>query len=176
MAQLLQRSGEEKKTDKKSNKHKEEKEATPGNHSIFTVGLSESQTSFMCCWKPKRGVITLVSSLWWCRVSVSLATHGLPPWRHWCAVGVFAGTHQCRANPVRAVGASPVVLSPLANVFVSLSSVMVFHIVKLVILQTIVTLVLCGMLEYLHSCSTKCAALQTHCRFQLSHSFLQCHS
>ena len=54
------------------------------------------------------------------------------------------------ANPVRAVGESPVVLSPLANVFVSLSSVMVFRIVVLMILQTIVTFVFCGMLKYLH--------------------------
>ena len=51
---------------------------------------------------------------------------------------------------MRAVGASPVVMSPLANVFVSLSYVMVFRIVKLVIPQTIVTLVFCGMLEYFH--------------------------
>ena len=35
------------------------------------------------------------------------------------------------AGHVCAVGASPVMLSPLANVFVSLSSVMVFRIVKL---------------------------------------------
>ena len=56
-------------------------------------------------------------------------------------MGVLAGTHQCvtesrmtlwqSANPVRAVGASPVIFSPLANVFVTLSSVMVFCIVKL---------------------------------------------
>ena len=88
---------------------------------------------------------------------MSRATHGLPPWRHWCTVGVLGGTHQCAteyrvtlwqsANHVRAVGASAVVFSPLANVFVSLSSVMVFRIVKLVILQTIVTLVFCGILE-----------------------------
>ena len=47
----------------------------------------------------------------------------------WC---VLAGPHQCAtesrmtlwqsANPMRAVGASPVILSPHANVFVSLSS------------------------------------------------------
>ena len=35
------------------------------------------------------------------------------------------------ANPVRAVGAAPVILSPLANVLVSLSFVMVFRIFKL---------------------------------------------
>ena len=45
-----------------------------------------------------------------------------PPQRHWCTVGVLVGTHQCAtesrmtlwqsANPVRAVGASPVILSP----------------------------------------------------------------
>ena len=52
--------------------------------------------------------------------------------------------------------------------FVSLSSVMVFRIVKLVILQTIVTLVFCGMSEYVHPCSTISAALRTHGRFQLS--------
>ena len=95
-------------------------------------------------------------------------------------MGVLAGTHQCAteskvtlwqsANPVRAVGASVVVLSPLANVFVSLSSVMVFRIVKLAILQTILTLVFCDMLEYLHTCSTISAALRAHWRFQLSHS------
>ena len=34
------------------------------------------------------------------------------------------------ANPVRAVGAAPVILSPLANVLVSLSFVMVFRIFK----------------------------------------------
>ena len=49
---------------------------------------------------------------------------------------VLARTHQCAteskmtlwqsANSVRAVGASPVILSPLAKVSVSLSSVMVF--------------------------------------------------
>ena len=58
-----------------------------------------------------------------------------------CTVGVLVGTHQCatvsrmtlwqRAKPVRAVGESPVILSRLANVFVSLSSVRVFRIVKL---------------------------------------------
>ena len=35
------------------------------------------------------------------------------------------------ANPVREIGASIVVLSPFANAFVTLSSVMVFRIVKL---------------------------------------------
>ena len=94
-------------------------------------------------------MITFVLSLGWCRVD--------------CVSGprrpVLAGTHQCAteyrvtlwqsANYVRAVGASAVVFSPLANVFVSLSSVMVFRIVKLVILQTIVTLVFCGILESL---------------------------
>ena len=43
-----------------------------------------------------------------------------------------AGWHlEQSANPVREVGASTVVLSALANVFVKLSSVMVFRIVKL---------------------------------------------
>ena len=117
---------------------------------------------------------------------MSRATDGLPPQRHWCTVGVLAGTHQCAtesrvtlwqsANPVRAVGASPVVLSPLAKVFVSLSSVMVFRTVKLVILQTIVTLVFCGMLEYLDAWSMISAAMRACYRFQLSHSSLQCHS
>ena len=74
------------------------------------------------------------------RGSVSRA-HGLPPKRHRCTVCVLAGTHQCatesrmtlwqNANPVRAVGASPVILSPTANVFVGLSSVIVFRTVKL---------------------------------------------
>ena len=45
-----------------------------------------------------------------------------------------------------------------------------------VILQTFVTLVFCGTLEYLHPCSTTSAALRSHCRSQLSHSSLQCHS
>ena len=40
------------------------------------------------------------------------------------------------ANPVRAVGASLVILSPTSNVFVSLSSVMVFPHCKTVTLQT----------------------------------------
>ena len=77
-----------------------------------------------------------------------------------CRVKLVAGgTHQCAtesrmtlwrsANPVRAVGASPVILSRLANVFVSLSSVMVFRMVKLYFSKPIVAIVFCGMLEYL---------------------------
>ena len=68
-----------------------------------------------------------------------------------------AGWHRAQsANPVRAVSASPVVSSALANVFVRLS-------------KPIVILVFCDMLEYLHPCSTHSAALRAHC-FQLSHS------
>ena len=51
---------------------------------------------------------------------------------------------------MRAVGASPVILSPLKNVCASLSSVMVFRIVKLKISKPIATHVFCGMLEYSH--------------------------
>ena len=95
-------------------------------------------------------------------------------------MGVLAKTHQCAtesrmtlwpsANPVRTVGASPVILSPLANVFVSLSSVMAFCIVTLQFSKPIVTHVFCGMLEYLQPCSTISVGVRAQCRFQLSHS------
>ena len=69
-----------------------------------------------------------------------------------------AGWHREQsANRVRAVSASPVVLSQTSNVFVSLS-------------KPIVILVFCDMLEYLHPCSTRSAALRAHSRFQLSYS------
>ena len=70
----------------------------------------------------------------------ALAYRGCPCRDHQCATESRVTLWQS-ANPVRAVGASLVVLSSLAKVFVSLSSVVVFHIVKLVIHQTIVTLV-----------------------------------
>ena len=57
-----------------------------------------------------------------------------------------AGWHREQsANTVREVGASTVVSSAFANVFVTLSSVMVFRICETVML------VFCDMLEYLHS-------------------------
>ena len=84
--------------------------------------------------------LLFVTKAWHCNLGLAVsvvsreACHG-PPTAHWCTVGVLTGTHQCAtesrmtlwqsANPVRAVGASPFILSPLANVFVSLSSVMV---------------------------------------------------
>ena len=53
-----------------------------------------------------------------------------------------AGGHREQStNPVRAVRASPVVSSELANAFVRLS-------------RQIVILLFCDMLEYLHACST----------------------
>ena len=100
---------------------------------------------------------------WFCRVGGGVAccllwaTHGL---LHCVGTGVpgvslpghtsvpsnaQAGWHREQsANPVREVGASTVVLSSIANVFVTLSSVMVFpH-------SETAVLVFCDMLEYLH--------------------------
>ena len=85
---------------------------------------------------------------------------------------VLAGTHQCAtesrmtlwqsANAVRAVGASPVILSPLKNVCASLSSVMVFRIVKLKISKQIATHVFCGTSEYLHKHHLHTTTTPTH--------------
>ena len=70
-----------------------------------------------CTWLSKA---RLTRGLSWscCRSSLvgleSLlrATHGLPPWRHWCTVGVLAGTHQCAtewqsANPFLCLSSCP---------------------------------------------------------------------
>ena len=78
-------------------------------------------------------LFSLVLSFLWCRVE-RVSGHPRPPS---VEALVYRGC-PCRdppvwqsANPVRAVGASPVILSPTSNVFVNLCSVMVFRTAKL---------------------------------------------
>ena len=82
-------------------------------------------------WRDNLGLVVVVMSRVACLGPSTASLRGGTgaPW------GALARTHQCAtesrvtlwqsATPVRAVGASPVVLSPLANVFASLSSLMV---------------------------------------------------
>ena len=91
----------------------------------------------------------LVTKAWRCNLGLVVSVlrvklvvgHPRPPSveKRWCTVGVPCRDppvcHRVQddsvgANPVRAVGAAPVILSPLANVLVSLSFVMVFRIFK----------------------------------------------
>ena len=92
--------------------------------------------------------------LWWCRVEL-VSGHPRPSSVEALVYrGVLAGTHQCAsdaqpgwhqgqsANPLYAVGASPVVLSSFANVCV--------------------IVVFCDMLEYLHDRYSSALPTQTH--------------
>ena len=54
---------------------------------LFLKARLTRGSSVSCC---RLSVVVLWSLLW--------ATHGLPPQRHWCTVGVLAGTHQCAAE------------------------------------------------------------------------------
>ena len=123
---------------------------------------------------------------------------GCGPRTHQCATDSKMTLWQC-ANPVRAAGASPIILFRLPNVFVILSSVMVIRI-AIVIHPKNCDYGVCGLVsrsrateKYLPPCSTG-SAVQTlnpssslnnfsglwvfssmKSSFQLSHSSLQCH-
>ena len=83
---------------------------------------------------------------------MSRATHGLPPQRHWCTVGVLAGTHQCalRCPSRRAWGAER---QPCAC-GLCVSCRLVCACERVCESKPIVMLVFRDMLEYLHACST----------------------
>ena len=67
---------------------------------LFPASTFDSDLSLSCC---RRSLVVSWSSY--------RATNGLRPQRHWCAVGVLAGTHQCATE-------STVTLWQSANPFI----------------------------------------------------------